>query len=168
MATKEDKELFYKLIKAGAKQAVRQGAAKAELPDELSTLLADQLAFTSDLIKKGKKLTPGYLLVLLIQNNLSLAKVATGKRFDCAISVLLLSISLTKAIALTAFTGPAHFAVTAAELLSECYSMDKTCGISEAAYKEVEKVTLPAYIWLEQGIIEWISKSLYPTSFGGR
>jgi hypothetical protein len=72
--------------------------------------------------------------------------------------VALLGASLTKAIALTTFTGPAHFAITAAELLSECYSVDKTCGISDAAYKEVEKVTLPAYMWMEQGIVDWMSR----------
>jgi hypothetical protein len=157
MAT-EDEELFYKLMKAGARQAIKQGSAKADLPDDLSKFLASQLAFTFDLVKKGSKLTPGYLAVLLAQKGLSIADLAAGKRLDCAITVLLLGTSLTKAIALTTFTGPAHLAITAIELLSECYSMDKTCGISGADYKEIEKVSLPAYMWLEQGIVEWMAR----------
>ncbi|MCK6395777.1 hypothetical protein, partial [Zoogloea sp.] len=120
--------------------------------------LASQLSFTFDLVKKGNKITPGYLAVLLAQKGLSIADLAAGNRFDCAITALLLGTSLTKAIALTTFTGPAHLAITAAELLSECYRMDKTCGISDTAYKEVEKVSLPAYMWLEQGIVEWMSR----------
>ncbi|MCK6396185.1 hypothetical protein, partial [Zoogloea sp.] len=39
--TIEDKELFYKLMKAGAKQAVKQGASKADLPDDLSKFCID-------------------------------------------------------------------------------------------------------------------------------
>jgi hypothetical protein len=154
----EDNEIFYKLMKAGAKQAVKKGAAKVDLPDDVSRFLASQLSFTFDMVKKGSKLTPGYLAVLLAQKGLGIADLALGQRFDCAITVALLGASLTKAIALTTFTGPAHFAITAAELLSECYSVDKTCGISDAAYKEVEKVTLPAYMWMEQGIVDWMSR----------
>ena len=157
MAT-EDEELFYKLMKAGAKQAVKQGAAKADLPEDLSRFLASQLSFTFDLVKKGAGLTPGYLAVLLAHRGIGDADLAVGRRFDCRITALLLGASLTKAIALTTFTGPAQLAITAAELLAECYSMDKTCGISDAVYKEVERVSLPAYIWLEQGIVEWMSR----------
>ena len=155
MAT-EDEEVFYKLMKNAAKEAVKRGSAKAGLPDELSKFLASQLAFTFDLVKKGSKITPVYLGILLLQKTLSIVNLAAGKRFDCAITVLLLGTSLTKAVGLTTFTGPTHFAITAAELLSEYYSMDKTCGISQAAYQEIEKVSLPAYIWLEQGMVELI------------
>lgn len=154
----EEEEIFYKLMKSAGKQAVKQGASKAELPDEISKFLASQLSFTFDLLKKGSKLTPGYLAVLLAQKGFSIADLAAGKRFDCGITMVLLGTSLTKAVALTTFTGPVHLAFTAAELLSECYSVDKSCGISDAAYKEVEKVTLPAYMWLEQGIVEWMSR----------
>jgi hypothetical protein len=140
----EDEEIFYKLMKATARQAVKQGGAKAERPDDLSQFLASQLEFTFDLLKKGGKLTPGYLTILLINNKLSIAKLATGKRFDCAIGVLLLSTSLAKIIIWTTFSGPAHFAINAVELLSECYGMDKTCGISDAVYKEFEKAAMPA------------------------
>jgi len=153
----EDGEIFYKLLKASAKQGVKQGSSKADLPDDVSKFLANQLSFTFDLVKKGSKITPGYLAVLLAHKGLGIADLALGKRYDCAITVLLLGASLTKAIALTTFTGPVHLAITAAELLSECYSVDKTCGISDAAYKEIEKATLPAYMWLEQGIVGWIS-----------
>jgi len=157
MAT-EDEEIFYKMVKAGAKQAVKQGSAKAGLPDDVSKFLASQLSFTFDLLKKGSKLTPGYLAVLLAQKGLGIADLALGKRFDCAIAVLLLGTSLTKAVGLTTFTGPAHFAVTSAELLSECYGVDKSCGVSDAISEQVEKVTLPAAMWLEQGVIQWLSR----------
>ena len=83
-----------------------------------------------------------------------------GKRYDCAISILLMSTSLVKAIALTTFTGPAHLAVTAAELLAESYSVDKTCGVSDAVYQKIEEKTLPAYIWMEQGIVQWMSRGI--------
>ncbi len=157
MAT-EDAELFYKLVKAGATQATKHGAIKSGLPDDMARFLASQLSFTFDLVKKGSNLTPGYLAVLLAQKGLNIAGLAAGAKFDCAITVVLLGTSLTKAIALTAFTGPAHLVITAAELLSECYSVDKACGISDAAFKQVEKVSLPAYIWLDRGIVEWMSR----------
>lgn len=154
----EEREIFYKLVKAGAKQAVRQGAAKTDLPEDLSNFLADQLAFTFDLVKKGGRLTPRYLAALLIHKGLSITDLVLGKRFDCAIAVLILGTALTKSMALTTFTGPAHLIITSAELLSQCYSMDKTCGISDAAIEGIERASLPAYIWLEQGVVEWMSR----------
>ena len=146
MAT-EDEEIFYKIIKAGVKKAVQQGSTKGGLPDDVSKFLASQLSFTFDLLKKGNKLTPGYLAVLLGERGLSLVDIVVGKRYDCIITMLLLGMSLTKVIALTSFTGPAHLAITAVGLLSDCYSVDNTCGISDAVYKEVDKASLPAYIY---------------------
>jgi hypothetical protein len=49
----EDNEIFYKLMKAGAKQAVKKGAAKVDLPDDVSRFLASQLSFTFDMVKKA-------------------------------------------------------------------------------------------------------------------
>lgn len=159
--SKEDQEIFYKLMKAGAKQSVKHGAGKLDLPDEVATFLASQLSFTFDLLKKGARLSRGDLMALLVQKQLSIAQLATGKRFDCALAFAVLGLSLTKAVAFTTFTGPAHFAVTAVELLAECYSVDKSCGISDAAYRAAEKVALPAATWLEQGIVQWISRGGY-------
>ena len=154
----EDAEIAYKLLKASSKQAVKQGSIKAGLPDEVAGMLSSQLAFTFDLVKKGTKLTPGYLAILLAQKNLAIAKLATGARYECAITALLLAASLTTAVAMTGFTGPVHLLITAAELLSECYSVDKSCGISDTVNKQIEEVTLPAYIWMEQGIVQWMSR----------
>lgn len=160
----EDNEIAYKLVKASAKHAVRQGSIKGGLPDEVAGFLATQLAFTFDLVKKGHKLTPAYLAVLLAQKSLGMASLASAHRYDCAITVLLLGTSLTKAIAMTAFTGPVHLLITAAELLSECYSVDKSCGVSDAVYEKIEETALPAYIWMEQGIVQWLSSSGSPLS----
>ncbi|MBL0729842.1 hypothetical protein [Piscinibacter sp. HJYY11] len=159
--SKEDQEIFYKLVKAGAKQSVKHGAAKLDLSDEVAAFLAEQLSFTFDLVKKGASLSAGELTVRLLQKNLSIARIAADKRFDCAIAFTVLGLSLTKAVAYTTFTGPAHFAVTAVELLAECYSVDKSCGISDAAYQAAEKVALPAAMWLEQGIVQWMSRGGY-------
>ncbi|HKR36467.1 MAG TPA: hypothetical protein VJT10_16605 [Steroidobacteraceae bacterium] len=158
MSEAEDSELFYKLIKVSGKQAVKYGSSKTGLPDDVSKFLAGQLSFAFDLIKKGSKITPGYLAVLLAQKGLGIADLAVSQRYDCAITVLLLGTSLTKSIALTTFTGPAHFAVTAAELLAECYSVDKSCGVSDAISQQIDEVTLPAAMWLEQGVMQWISR----------
>ena len=160
MPSSEEAELFYKVVKSSSKKVVQQGASSLELPEELQRFLASQLSFTFDLIKKGNKLTPACLAVLLAQKGLGIADISMGKRYDCAISILLMSASLVKAIALTTFTGPAHLAVTAAELLAESYSVDKTCGVSDAVYQKIEEKTLPAYIWMEQGIVQWMSRGI--------
>ena len=128
-----------------------------ELPDDCSKFLANQLAFTYDLIKKGNKLTPGYLGILLANKTFGIADLVLGKRFDCGFAILFLGSSLTKAALFTSFTGPGLALVTAAELLSECYNVDKTCGISEAVSQEIDKATRPAYMWLEQGVMDWLS-----------
>ena len=130
MATEEE-EILFKMFKGGAMQAVKQGSIKAHIPDDISKFMARQLSFTIDLVKKGGNLTPAYLSLLLAQKGLGIANLAMGKRADCGIAVVLLAISLTISAGFTAFTGPMHFTVTAAELLSECYSVDKTCGVSE-------------------------------------
>lgn len=154
----EDSSIFHKLTKAAAKQAVRQGAAKADISEDMSKFLASQLAFTYDLVKKGAKVTPRHLAALLFDKGLGIADLVLGRRFDCAIAALILGSSLVKSFALTTFEGPAVFVIDAAQLLAECYSMDKTCGISDAVSEEIQKASLPAYIWMERGVVEWMSR----------
>lgn len=148
------------IFKSGAKQAVRRGTLIAGLPDDVCKFLAGQLAFTFDLLKKGNKLTPGYLGILLAGKALGVADLALDQRYDCAISVLLLATSLTKSIGFTTFTGPAHLLVNAASLLADCYSVDKSCGVSDVVQKKVQAVTLPAAMWLESGVVEWLSRGI--------
>jgi hypothetical protein len=38
-----------------------------------------------------------------------------------------------------------------ASLLNDCYSMDKSCGISDAVAAEIRKRIEPAALFLEQG-----------------
>ena len=156
----EDEEIFYMIFKSGAKQAVQRGALSAGLPDDVSKFLGRQLAFTFDLLKKGSKLTPGTLGILLAGKTLGVADLAFGPRYDCAISVLLLATSLTKSIGFTTFSGPLPLLVNAASLLADCYSVDKSCGISDAVQERVQAVTLPAAMWLETGVVEWMSRGI--------
>ena len=79
------------------KESVKQGGSLMELPDDCSKFLANQLAFTYDLIKKGNKLTPGYLGILLANKTFGIADLVLGKRFDCGFAILFLGSSLTKA-----------------------------------------------------------------------
>lgn len=156
--TIEDEEIFYKLIKASAQQGVKQGAMQVGIPYDLSRFLANQLSFTFDLLKRGYNLTPGYLGILLAKKGLGIINLALGQRSDCAIAVMVLGISLTKSSFFTTFTGLGHFAINAVELLAECYSVDQSCGVSDKVKKQVEKVTLPAAMWLEMGILQWLSR----------
>ena len=148
--------MSFKLVKAAAKQAVRQGSSELGLPDEASGFLASQLSFTFDLLKKGSAITPAYLGILLAGKGLAIGGLAAGRRYDCAIAVAVLALSLTKTVAFTTIAGPGHLMITAAELLSDCYSVDKTCKVSEVVYNEVESVTLPAAMWLELGVTQWL------------
>ena len=157
-AAVEDAEVFYKLFKAGSKQAVKSGAQQLELPDHVARFLASQFAFTLDLLKKGRSLNGPYLAVLLAEKNLGIAAVAAGQRYDCAISVLLLSASLLKSVGMTTFTGPAHLAITGLELLSNVYTTDKACGVSDQVAKAVQSTTLPAAAWLERGLTQWLMR----------
>ncbi len=85
MAESEDAELFYKLVKAGSKKAVKDGSAALDLPEDIQKFLASQLSFAFDLLKKGNKLTPRYLGVLLAHKGIGIADLASSKRYDCAI-----------------------------------------------------------------------------------
>jgi len=151
----EARAVFHKLVKAGAKQAVKQGGKKMDLPDEVSDLLADQLAFTYELLKTGAKLTSGELMVRLIHKEIGIARLATDQRFDCGIALVVLAAALTQTALYTTVTGPISWTWNAVSLLSDCYSVDKACGISE---KMMDEVAIPAATWLEQGVIQWLNR----------
>ena len=84
--------------------------------------------------------------------------LGTGRRYECAIAVVVLGASFAKAAFLTTFTGPGHLMFTAVELLREVYGADKSCGVSDAIMAKIEQVASPAHSWLEREIINWMSR----------
>jgi hypothetical protein len=157
MASTDEEAALYKIVKAASKQAVKQGSAKAGLPDYVARFLAGQLAFTMDLLRKGASVTPGTLKILFLRKFIGMADLATEGRYDCAASVALLGISLTNSFFLTTVSGPLGLLAEAADLLSQVYAADRSCGLSDAAYRQIEKVATPAAMWLEQGVVDWLT-----------
>ena len=157
----QQEEVYFKVFKAAGMQAVKRGMSKGQLPDDVALFLGRQLSVAVDMVKGAPNLTLGKASVLLLQKQLAIANLALGKRADCAIAVLLFSTSLVKAGCFTTLTGGGHAVFVAVELLSELYSVDKTCGISEAVAQKVEETTVPAAMWLDQGVREMLSRGGY-------
>jgi hypothetical protein len=154
----ETRDVFFELLKSSSKYAVKKGVTKLEIPDSVASGLADQLSVTFDLVKKGGNITPGYLGIMLATKGVGIAKIAGGKKFECGTAVVTLGIAVTKAACFTTWSGPAYALVKAISILSDLYSVDKACGVTDAVAEKVHEVVDPAYIWLERGIWEWMSR----------
>src|SRR5690349_9386294 len=102
----DEKEILFAVVKQASKQAVKQGSAKAGIPDDVAKIVADQLSFTIGVIKSGVKLTPGQLSLMLASKYAGLASVGTAHRYDCAIAVIVLGCSLGKTALYTTVEGP--------------------------------------------------------------
>jgi hypothetical protein len=158
-----EKELFLKIIKKASKEGVRQGLIKGEIQVHVVEGLADQYAFTYELLLKGNKIMPEKLAVALFEKGIGIAKIGGGgSEYQCGISVALVSIGFFKALRSAAAAAASGGTLTplllweVADLMDRVYKMDNICGISEAVQKEVVNRTTPAYMWFEQGIIKWI------------
>jgi hypothetical protein len=153
----EDAAIFYELIKSSSKQVVKNGGAKMGLPANVASGIADQISCAFDLVKKGATITPANLALVLFNKGLGIAKIAAGKEYACGIAILTLSTAVINAAFFTTFSGPGYAVVKAISLVSDCYAMDKSCGISDAVVKKIDDVVDPAYMWLDTGIVQWIS-----------
>jgi hypothetical protein len=166
----ETSKVIEKLVKTAAKHAVKLGLLKTELPAHVVSGLADQLAVAYDLIRESGAsgtLKPAKLAQILAQKGIGIGKMGSAsRRWQCGIAIAVLSVSLWKATgALIEALGTEGlltpvFLVEASFALSDAYSMDKVCGISEGIMEEIEDVVDPVYMWLENGI-----KSLYGVSY---
>ncbi len=151
----DQKSAIEKLVKEGSKEAVKRGLLKAELPKEAVDFLASQLTFTYDLLKKGHKIDGKTLGILLTQKTASALKLGLNGQHECAIAVLLLSISFVKT-GLSTCSGPLGFVVTAVFLLGDVYSTGAACSAPVQA--KITEVAAPAYGWLESEIIKTLSR----------
>lgn len=137
-----------------SKAAAKKGLIRAELPSNVASGLADQIFFAVDLLKKGAKITPGQLGLLLAQKGLGIFKIASQGQWDCGIAIATVLFSLIKFSA----AGPASALVQACSLLYDCYCMDRSCGITDAVNAEIQKRTLPVVIFLDAGVRQWLSR----------
>jgi len=156
MSTDDKNFIFHKVIKTVSQQAVKQGALRAELPSEVANYLAEQLAFTYDLVKKGHRIDAKTLTVLLAQKTLSVSRLAVHNQYNCTIALLLLTASVTKAGLSGATLGPVGLSFTAFDLVSQVYSTGNTC--SEPVQQKIVEIATPAYGWLESGIMQALSQ----------
>lgn len=148
--------VFHKIIKTASKQAVKQGALKAELPNDVAVFLADQISFTYDLLKKGYKIDGKTLGVLLAQKALSGTRLAIGGQYECTVALLFLSTSFVKAGLSAVTMGPVGLSITAVELVTETYSTGNAC--SAPIQRKITEVAAPAYGWLENEIMKALSR----------
>jgi hypothetical protein len=168
-----EKELFLKIIKKASKEGVKQGLIKGEIQGHVAEGLADQYAFTYELLSKGNKITPEKLAVALFEKGIGIAKISGGgSNYQCGISVALVGIGFFKAFRSATAAAASGGTLTplllweVADLMDRVYKMDTKCGISEAVQKEAMERATPAYMWFEQGIIKWIgSQMISPSGF---
>jgi hypothetical protein len=158
------REVWLALIKKASQKGVEHGLVRSEIQEHVASGLADQYAFTFELISSGTKVTPEKLAVLLAEKGLGIAKLASGDgRYQCGITVMLFGIGFFKsfraAVAAAATEGLATYLLICevSELVQTMYELDAKCGVSATARKEAEKRLLPAYTWVENGIFKWIS-----------
>jgi hypothetical protein len=156
--SQEDADIFLIILKQSGKKAIKSGVNAVSDNDELEVFLARQFSFVFDLLKKGEKITIPNLTILLAEKAGSIADLGMGERNQCAVSLLLLSLSLVKTAAFTTFTGPAHLAVKAIEILADMYSVDKSCGVTNHVRKTVNNAVGPAASWLETGVMQALSR----------
>jgi len=168
-----EKEIFLKIIKKASKEGVKQGLTQGEIPAHVADGIADQYAFTYELLAKGYKITPEKLTIALAEAGLGIAKLpGGGAEYQCGISVALVGIGFFKAFRSAVAATASGGALTplllweVGDLMDRVYKMDTKCGISEAVQKEAMERTTPAYMWFEQGIIQWIgSQTVHASGF---
>jgi hypothetical protein len=168
MASEEEKKFCEKIVKKAAKEAVKYGLIKAELPSYVASGIADQLAVAYDLVKASSDATqssgsisPEKLTIALLQKGLGMAKIASGNRgWQCGVAVAVLSVGLYKAGGSLVADGVSEgvltplFLAEAGSALADAYAMDEKCGISDAVQSKVNEVVLPIYMWFENGVKE--------------
>lgn len=163
------KDVFIKIVKKASKEGVKAGLIKVEIQDHVASGLADQYAFTYEMISKGKKLTPEKLAIALAEKGIGIAKMGSSdQQVQCGLAVAVVGIGFFKAFRAAAAAVASEGAMTpllvceTAELIEKIYQMDKKCGVSQAVKNEVVKQVTPAYMWVENGITEWIGSQTIP------
>jgi hypothetical protein len=174
MSSREEREIFLKLIKKASKESVKYGLTKSSVPDHVASGIADQRAVSYDLVKtsceatlSSRAITPEHLVLALAQKGIGIAKIASGKQgWQCGVAVAVLGVGLYKAFgALVADVGSegvltSVFLYEAGSALADLYAMDETCGISSAVEEKINEEVLPIYMWFDRGI-----KELYGVPF---
>lgn len=161
----DKKDLFENAVKKGSAHALRCGLIRVGLPDHLARGLSDQYIAAYELVKGSPNLTRTKLSIILSEKLIGIMRMGnTDNRIGCAISVAVVSVGIVKstgAILAAAETGGALsglVVVSAAELVSDLYGMDKECRFSEKISHEIEQNSQAAYMWLDNGIQEFIRR----------
>lgn len=149
----EDKEIAEHLVLTAMEKATERGLISQGLSRDMSGFLAEQLLIAVDMYRFSKAPSSAALALLLISKGKSTARLAVGERADCVVAWVSLGATIAQVTLLPG--GPF---VKAAQLLADVYSLENSCGISQAVQERAVVAITPAAIWVEKGIIEWMAR----------
>ncbi|MFS8038069.1 hypothetical protein ACI7BZ_14110 [Xanthobacter sp. AM11] len=157
------RDFFHNMVKAGTSHALRGGLVKIGLPDHIAQGIGDHYTIAYELINGGKVLSGRELAVFLAQKGIAIARMGNAQdNLTCGISVAVLAVSIVKttgALLAEAPTGGAAtpiLLVEVGQVVLDAYSMNQDCKLTDAVNRKITETAQPMYMWLENGIKQWM------------
>ncbi len=160
MSKDEDVKKAMVIVVTRVSKELSKKGASVYLPNHIASGVADQIFFAVEVIKSGANITPAKLSVLLASKGLGVFKLASEGGFDCGIKIATVLLGIAK-FAVSPVGTPAAVMATAVSLLYDCYSADKSCGISAAVQAEINRRMLPIAVFLDNGVREVMSRQSF-------